>query len=139
MAVTAQQIADLAGVSRGTVDRALHNRGRVNPEVKEKIQKIALELGYKPNLIGQALVRSKQDFKLGVILQSTETPTMQIVRAGVQRAAEELAGSGVELVLRDFQGLDTELMLEYIEELVSAGVQGIALSPGYRAGGAAVH
>ena len=129
MAVTAQQIADLAGVSRGTVDRALHNRGRVNPEVKEKIQKIALELGYKPNLIGQALVRSKQDFKLGVILQSTETPTMQIVRAGVLRAAEELAGSGVELVLRDFQGLDTELMLEYIEELVSAGVQGIALSP----------
>ena len=129
MAVTAQQIADLAGVSRGTVDRALHNRGRVNPEVKEKIQKIALELGYKPNLIGQALVRSKQDFKLGVILQSTETPTMQIVRAGVQRAAEELAGSGVELILRDFQGLDTELMLEYIEELVSAGVQGIALSP----------
>ena len=100
-----------------------------NPEVKEKIQKIALELGYKPNLIGQALVRSKQDFKLGVILQSTETPTMQIVRAGVQRAAEELAASGVELVLRDFQGLDTELMLEYIEELVSAGVQGIALSP----------
>ena len=28
MAVTAQQIAELAGVSRGTVDRALHNRGR---------------------------------------------------------------------------------------------------------------
>ena len=93
MAVTAQQIADLAGVSRGTVDRALHNRGRVNPEVKEKIQKIALELGYKPNLIGQALVRSKQDFKLGVILQSTETPTMQVVRAGVQRAASVRFGS----------------------------------------------
>lgn len=29
MAVTSQQIAQLAGVSRGTVDRALHNRGRV--------------------------------------------------------------------------------------------------------------
>lgn len=39
MAVTAQQIADLAGVSRGTVDRALHNRGRVSPEVKEKYKK----------------------------------------------------------------------------------------------------
>ncbi|MFQ9126877.1 MAG: hypothetical protein ACLR4Z_08865 [Butyricicoccaceae bacterium] len=50
-----------------------------------------------------------------MILQSTETPTMQIVRAGVLRAAEELAGSGVELVLRDFQGLDTELMLEYMK------------------------
>ncbi|QQV79608.1 helix-turn-helix domain-containing protein [Enterococcus faecalis] len=25
-----------AGVSRGTVDRALNNRGRINPEVAEK-------------------------------------------------------------------------------------------------------
>ena len=77
MAVTAQQIAELAGVSRGTVDRALHNRGRVTPEVAAKIHKIAAELGYKPNLIGQALVKSRREFKLGAILQSTETPTMQ--------------------------------------------------------------
>ena len=68
MAVTAQQIAELAGVSRGTVDRALHNRGRVNPEVAAKIHKIAAELGYKPNLIGQALVKSRREFKLGAIL-----------------------------------------------------------------------
>lgn len=129
MAVTAQQIADLAGVSRGTVDRALHNRGRVNPEVAAKIHKIAAELGYKPNLIGQALVKSKRDFKLGAILQSTETPTMQIVRAGVQRAAEELAASGVELIMRENRGLDTELVLEHIEELVQQGVQGLAIAP----------
>ena len=62
MAVTSQQIAELAGVSRGTVDRALHNRGRVNPEVAARIFKIAEELGYKPNVIGQALVRTKRDF-----------------------------------------------------------------------------
>ena len=129
MAVTAQQIAELAGVSRGTVDRALHNRGRVNPEVAAKIHKIAAELGYKPNLIGQALVKSRREFKLGAILQSTETPTMQIVRAGVQRAAQELAASGVELIMRENRGLDTEMVLEHIEELVSQGVQGLAIAP----------
>lgn len=32
MAGTIQQIAELAGVSRGTVDRALNNRGRINPK-----------------------------------------------------------------------------------------------------------
>ena len=47
MAVTLQQIAEFAGVSRGTVDRALHNRGRVNPEVAARIRKIADELGYR--------------------------------------------------------------------------------------------
>ena len=46
MAVTIQQIADAAGVSRGTVDRALNNRGRVDPDVAENIRKIAEELGY---------------------------------------------------------------------------------------------
>ena len=77
MAVTSQQIAELAGVSRGTVDRALHNRGRVNPEVADRIRKIAEELGYRPNSIGQALVRARQGLRLGAILQSAETPTMQ--------------------------------------------------------------
>ena len=48
MAVTIQQIADKAGVSRGTVDRALHNRGRINPQVAERIWELADEMGYVP-------------------------------------------------------------------------------------------
>lgn len=68
MAVTSKQIAELAGVSRGTVDRALHNRGRVSPEVAERIRKLAKELEYQPNAIGRALVKTSQDFKIGVVL-----------------------------------------------------------------------
>ena len=30
--VTIKQLAELCGVSRGTVDRVLNNRGKVNPE-----------------------------------------------------------------------------------------------------------
>ena len=129
MAVTAQKIAELAGVSRGTVDRALHNRGRVNPEVAARIRKIADELGYKPNIVGQALVRSKRGARIGVILQSIETPTMQIVQEGTRRAADELHASGCEVVLRLLRGLDDELLLESIEELASQGIQGLAISP----------
>lgn len=40
MGVTIRQIAEAAGVSRGTVDRALNNRGRIRPEVAERIQKL---------------------------------------------------------------------------------------------------
>ena len=46
--VTLQQIAEAAGVSRGTVDRALNNRGRIRPEVEERIKRIAREMGYQP-------------------------------------------------------------------------------------------
>ena len=40
---TIKEIAALAGVSRGTVDRVLNDRGAVNPETAEKIRKIAKE------------------------------------------------------------------------------------------------
>ena len=46
MSVTIQQIAEKAGVSRGTVDRALNNRGRINPEVAEMVKRTAEEMGY---------------------------------------------------------------------------------------------
>ena len=129
MAVTSQQIAELAGVSRGTVDRALHNRGRVNPEVAARIHKIAAELGYKPNVIGQALVRTKRNFLLGAILQSAETPTMQIVAAGVRQAAAELRASGVDLELHEITGLDAGRLLEVVGDLTARGVRGLAIAP----------
>ena len=46
---TIKEIAELAGVSRGTVDRVLNNRGSVNRETAEKIRAIIKQLGYKPN------------------------------------------------------------------------------------------
>jgi len=128
MAVTSQQIAELAGVSRGTVDRALHDRGRVNPEVAARIRRIAEDLGYRPNSIGQALVRT--GFRLGAILQSAETPTMQDVAAGVRRAAEELRVSGLEVELREVQGRDTLQVLRQIDELTAWGANGLAIAAG---------
>ena len=53
--VTIKQIADLCGVSRGTVDRVLNNRGNVKPEKRELILEMAKKLHYRPNPAGKAL------------------------------------------------------------------------------------
>lgn len=52
---TIKEIAALAGVSRGTVDRVLNNRGAVNPITAEKVREIAKALDYKPNKAGLVL------------------------------------------------------------------------------------
>ena len=54
MGVTIRQIAEAAGVSRGTVDRALNNRGRIRPEVAERVRQIAEEME-----IGRASCRER--------------------------------------------------------------------------------
>ncbi len=40
----------MAGVSAGTVDRVLHNRGDVSAASREKVQKVLDEIDYHPNM-----------------------------------------------------------------------------------------
>jgi len=57
--VTMKSIAEICGVSRGTVDRALNGRGRVSKETADNIRKAARQLGYQPNPAGKALAARK--------------------------------------------------------------------------------
>ena len=129
MAVTLKQIAELAGVSRGTVDRALYNRGRINPEVAERIRTIAKELGYQPNRAGKALAMAKHPIKIGVIAQATETPFMHLLLSGVEDARKEVSNFGAEVLIRSMIGLDAAHQLRLIDELVAENINGLAITP----------
>lgn len=73
MAVTIRQIAVVAGVSRGTVDRVLHNRPGVKPEIAEHVRKISQDLGYEPNRAGKILAARKQPLKIGCFCPASAT------------------------------------------------------------------
>ncbi|RYG67712.1 LacI family transcriptional regulator [bacterium] len=57
--VTMKDIADAAGVHVMTVSNALGNTRNVAPETREKIQRLAQELNYTPNISARALVAGK--------------------------------------------------------------------------------
>src|SRR5574344_572484 len=65
--MSVNEIAKLANVSIGTVDRVLHNRGRVSEETRAKIQKIIKETGYQPNALARHLKRNCE-YKIGVLI-----------------------------------------------------------------------
>lgn len=52
-------IAKMAGVSVGTVDRVIHNRGRVSEENRKKVQAILEMVHYQPNLMARSLASKK--------------------------------------------------------------------------------
>ena len=71
---TIKEIAEKAGVSRGTVDRVIHKRGRVDKEVEERVNRIIDSLSDRPNRAGQTLAASKKSHKTGVIMPSLSNP-----------------------------------------------------------------
>lgn len=129
MGVTLQQIAEAAGVSRGTVDRALNNRGRINPEVADNIKRIAKEMGYQPNRAGRALAMAKRSIKIGVILQAMDTPFMQEVYQGVLEAKSETERMGAEVKIKKIKKTDPMKVMETMKNMRAIGCSGIALVP----------
>ncbi len=95
---TIKEIATRAGVSIGTVDRVLHNRGRVAPETADRIHQIVKELDYKPNSVGQGLALRKKKITLSFFCPDpTRFTFFENVLAGAKQKAAELAQYGVEV------------------------------------------
>lgn len=129
MAITVKKIAELAGVSVGTVDRALNNRKGVNKEVAERIRDIAASLGYAPNIAGKALVTRRKALKIGVIIHTVKHPFFEEVYRGVNDAANEIKDYGVSVIVKYGKAFDVENQLQLIEELVALEINGLALVP----------
>lgn len=129
MAGTIQQIAELAGVSRGTVDRALNDRGRIRPEVAEKIRKIADEIGYQPKHGEKKKEMTSHPVKIGVVTQLSKSSFMIQVNQGIRDAQKELEERGVSLVWKDIVTVDEQEQLQAIDQLVCEGIHGLALMP----------
>lgn len=125
---TIKEIASLAGVSRGTVDRVLNNRGSVNPATAEKVREIAQALDYKPNRAGLVLAAQKKKLRLGVILFSSENPFFIDVLQAVQEKAAELAGYNCTVLVKQIAGT-VEEQLAAMEELIKEEINGLALAP----------
>ena len=125
---TIKEIADLAGVSRGTVDRVLNKRGSVNPQTAQKIMEIVHALDYKPNRAGLVLAAQKKNLRLGVILFGEGNPFFDEVTDGIRQKEEALACYNCTVQIKRVN-VDTLEQLQAIDEFVKEGINGIAISP----------
>ncbi len=84
-----KEIAKAAGVSIGTVDRALHARRDISDATRTKIVKTAERLGYRPNLAARYLRLGRRS-KVAVHLPREIASYFDVVRAGIREAAAQL-------------------------------------------------
>jgi len=118
--MTIKEIARLCGVSRGTVDRVLNNRGKVKPETEALILKTIEEMGYTKNIAGRALNVKKSAPVIGVILCSEGNPFFDDVITGFYKAEEELQHYDVSMLLRTMRGHDVATQLVLIDSIADS-------------------
>lgn len=121
--MTIKEIARIAGVSTGTVDRVIHNRGKVDPQKKIVIEKIIRECGYTPNVYAQNLKRVK-DFKVGYLtpLLSSEDGYWNLVYKGVRHAHEDLGNPNFRICVYEYDRFSNGSFLNAGTKMVNDGI-----------------
>ena len=86
-----KDIARMAGVSIGTIDRVIHDRGEVAEQTRELVKRILRETNYSPNLMAQALKSKKRVHLVTLLPAATEDNSFWKKHGtGMTRALEEL-------------------------------------------------
>lgn len=127
---TIKEIAERAGVSIGTVDRVLHNRGRVSKENIDKIMKIASEYDYVPNQLARRLkTREKVSFGVLIPLLDSEYGYWQQIELGIREAKEELKSVDVDIIYSYFDRKKRGSYIEAAEELIAKNIIAYITAP----------
>ena len=132
MKVTIKTIAELSGVSTGTVDRVLNRRGKVKPAVESRVLEIANALNYKPNSAAKILAMQNKKRHIGVIShvqKDYKNYAVQESFRGIHEAEEEIKESGISLIFKYGRNFNVDDQLKNIDDLVSTEILALAIAP----------
>ena len=95
---TIKKIAEKAGVSIGTVDRVIHNRGFVSNKTETRVKQAIEELNYTPNIFARQLKLSRL-FTFGVLMPkfNQDSRYWQMTAKGIQKAQKELKTHRIQI------------------------------------------
>lgn len=89
MSLTINDIAKMAGVSKGTVSRVINNNPEgVSSETRNRILKLIEEVGYVPNRVARSITVSETK-TIGLIIPDVQNPFFPQVVRGVEDCAME--------------------------------------------------
>jgi LacI family transcriptional regulator len=127
--VGVHRVADLAKVSIGTVDRALHGRAGINEKTRERVLRVARELGYEPNLAARALSKSRTDIRIGVCIPREIHFFYDQLWEGIYDEVRRYRDYGIDFLFRPVPELGVG-EVEQLKKMLRGGVHGIILTPG---------
>jgi len=124
-----KDIAKLAGVSKGTVDRVLHKRGRVSEESYQKVMKVLQEIDYKPNLIARTLSSSRNYYIVALLPDPTDDGYWAQTKEGILQAEQDWAHYNVTAEILVFDQYNKASFQERARDALMKRPDGIITAP----------
>jgi len=134
MKIRIKDIAVKAGVSEGTVDRVLHNRGEVSEKTRRKVLKIIKESDYQPDIMAKIL-SSKKDFRIIAYLPDSKTSISYWGRplVGIRKGIKEICHFGAHLEERYFNYYEKKDFVAGLKNIIKEKPDGLLIAPVYKA------
>ncbi|WP_409417076.1 substrate-binding domain-containing protein [Flavobacterium sp. PS2] len=126
---TIKDIAKLAGVSKGTVDRVLHKRGKVSPLALEKVNEVLNVIDYEPNLIARNLKNNKI-YHICILLPDPQIdPYWLPCIQGIKDAIQEFKAYNIRVETFYFNPEKTKSFTNTNETIIEKSPDAVLLAP----------
>ncbi|MDN5203677.1 substrate-binding domain-containing protein [Fulvivirgaceae bacterium BMA10] len=127
---TIQDVAKYANVSSGTIDRVIHNRGKVSPAKKKKIEEAIKHLNFNPNLLARTLALGKQFMICSLLPESVISQNYwSLPRRGIMQSAEKYKDFGIVLEAYEYSLFDEESFVKQAQIIIDKNPDGVILAP----------
>ena len=124
-----KDIAQRAGVSEGTVDRVLHNRGEVSAKSRSAVEQALTELDYRPNIYARTLAMKRRVRFVFFMPQHQEEDYWAQVEQGITQAHEEFADLNVHIEPCYYNQFNRDSYRQEAERLLLSHPDGVVIVP----------
>ena len=130
--ITINDVARAAGVSKGTVDRVLHNRGEVSARSKARVLEVIERLGFKPNVYASLLASRKVRRIVCLIPEYHPGEFWELTEKGIAAGKEKAAKYGVTVEDVRYDQYDMESFQNACARTLEEDPVGVVLAPMFR-------
>lgn len=126
---TILDVARMAGVSKGTVDRVIHNRGEVSAKSIAKVREAISQLNYEPNIYASMLASKKERTIACVMPEYLEGEYWEKIHDGLISGAEAVSSTGIKAVEFFYDQRNLESFRTACREVLESSPSGVILPP----------
>ncbi|MCX4293101.1 MAG: substrate-binding domain-containing protein [Prevotella sp.] len=124
-----KDVAELAGVSVGTVDRVIHNRPNVSKTAREKVEKALKEMDYHPNMYASALAYNKK-YNFDFIIPKHESEAYwEEIEEGAMSACEHRRDFNINMKMMYYNRFDKNTFVQVTEQCLKDRPDGVIIVP----------